>query len=107
MGNQINKNFGKKVRALRKSLGLTQEQLAEKIGISVISVANIESGRSGISFSKLEVLAKALDVKTFRLFTDIEVAKSDTKGEIIALMETMSEKQATAALEMIKILLLL
>jgi transcriptional regulator with XRE-family HTH domain len=38
--------FGDIVRALRRRLGLTQEELADRAGLSVRGVRKIESGRS-------------------------------------------------------------
>lgn len=38
--------FGERLRRLREAAGLTQEQLAEKAGLSVQGIASLESGRS-------------------------------------------------------------
>ena len=40
---------GKRIKALRKKHGLTQEKLAEQLGIAVNTVARIEIGNRGIS----------------------------------------------------------
>ena len=40
---------GKRIKALRKKHGLTQERLAEQLGIAVNTVARIEIGNRGIS----------------------------------------------------------
>ena len=40
---------GKRIKALRKKNGLTQETLAEQLGIAVNTVARIEIGNRGIS----------------------------------------------------------
>ena len=40
---------GKRIKALRKKNGLTQEKLAEQLGIAVNIVARIEIGNRGIS----------------------------------------------------------
>lgn len=37
--------FGKRVRAARKKFAMTQEQLAEKLILSVDSVSRIENGK--------------------------------------------------------------
>lgn len=44
----------------REALGLTQEQLAHRIGLVRTSVVNIESGRQGIHADTLPMIAKAL-----------------------------------------------
>ena len=43
------KESGKRIAALRKEKGMTQEQLAEKLNISYSMMAKIEIGNKGIS----------------------------------------------------------
>jgi ribosome-binding protein aMBF1 (putative translation factor) len=47
----------------RAALGLTQEQLAERMGTSHSAISRIESGQHRTSVSTLERLAQALDVR--------------------------------------------
>jgi ribosome-binding protein aMBF1 (putative translation factor) len=47
----------------RAELGLTQEQLAERMGTSHSAISRIESGQHRTSVSTLERLAQALDVR--------------------------------------------
>lgn len=49
-----------RVRELRTSLGWTQAKLAEKTGLSVPSISQIESGKQGFSDDSRVALAKAL-----------------------------------------------
>lgn len=65
---ELKKNFGKRVKELREAKGLTQAQLAEKIGVEPVTVSNIEVGRYGAHFSTIEKLVKALGVKAKDLF---------------------------------------
>ncbi|MBR6401282.1 MAG: helix-turn-helix domain-containing protein [Firmicutes bacterium] len=58
-------NFNDNLRSLRLDMGLTQGQLAHKIGTSQSSIGMYESGARQPNFETLEKLAKALD-------TDIE-----------------------------------
>jgi transcriptional regulator with XRE-family HTH domain len=61
--------FGRRVRALRETRGLTQEQLAERAQISVDFLSLIERGRNSPSFENLEALACALGLAVASLFT--------------------------------------
>jgi transcriptional regulator with XRE-family HTH domain len=61
--------FGRRVRALRETRGLTQEQLAERAEISVDFLSLIERGRNSPSFENLEALARALGLGVASLFT--------------------------------------
>lgn len=60
--------FGKKLRALRRANDMTQENLAEKIGVSVEFVSNVERGINAPSFETLEKIAVVLKTKYKDLF---------------------------------------
>ncbi len=64
----LNKFFGKKLCKLRKEKGLTQEQLSEKVGVSVEFISYLERGIYGASFETLAKIAKALDCSVKALF---------------------------------------
>lgn len=64
----IKKLFGKRIKELRTSLNLTQEQLAEKMGVSPKSLSQIELGNNFISAEKLALMCEALNTKPKTLF---------------------------------------
>jgi transcriptional regulator with XRE-family HTH domain len=52
--------FGKRVRAKREGLGLTQEKLAEKADLHHTYIGSVERGERNIALENIVVLAKAL-----------------------------------------------
>ncbi|MDO5437098.1 MAG: helix-turn-helix transcriptional regulator [bacterium] len=60
---QLLKKFGKNVKIERIKLDLTQEQLAEKLGMSQNYLACIECGRQNMSLGKILELSEALGVE--------------------------------------------
>ena len=56
------KKFGKNVKIERVKKDLTQEQLAEIMGVSQNYVASIEGSKENMSLGKILELSKALDV---------------------------------------------
>lgn len=60
--------FGKKLRTLRRANDMTQENLAEKIGVSVEFISNVERGINAPSFETLEKMANVFKVKYKDLF---------------------------------------
>jgi len=60
--------FGKRLQALRREAGMTQERLAERIDLTVESVSNIERGVFGPKFDTLEKIAAVLGVRVKALF---------------------------------------
>lgn len=65
---ELKRNFGKRLRNLRRSRDITQEQLAELVGRSVNFISLIENGVNAPSFATIEKLAKALNVEVADLF---------------------------------------
>lgn len=75
-------NFGCRVRALRKSRNLTQEQLSAVLHISIDHLGKIEVGKRGISIDLLLDLSEALEVSLdFLVKGDINT-RTDAKGLI-------------------------
>lgn len=60
--------LGQKVQKLRKALGYTQEELAEKLHISRTHMGHIEQGRKSPSLKLMEKLARVLKVSVSELF---------------------------------------
>ena len=57
------KRIGGEIAELRIKQGLTQEQLAEKLGIKQQSVSRIELGLFSVGFDMLQKIAEALGGK--------------------------------------------
>ena len=55
----IDKIFGKVLREFRIKSGLTQEQLSEKLGISLKYISRIENGNNGV---KTQTLIRYMDI---------------------------------------------
>lgn len=58
------KEFGEKVKELRTERGLSQKQLADKLGVATNTVSQYESGKSKTSIDVLANLAVELDTTT-------------------------------------------
>lgn len=57
---EINKFIGKKIVEARKNEGITQQSLANFLGISRIAMSSYETGRTRITIPNLALLSKAL-----------------------------------------------
>lgn len=62
--------FGKNVRYYRFEKNLTQEKFAELVDLNASYVSEIESGKYGPTFEKIEVIAKVLDITPYLLFQE-------------------------------------
>ena len=68
--NQLSFIAGKNLQILRKQNHLTQADLAEKLGISISHVANIESRRTSVSLELIEKILKLFDITPNDLLLD-------------------------------------
>ena len=68
MNTKILERLGEQLRYLRKEQNLTQEELAEKIGVHPTYIGKIEGGKSNPSPIMLFKLSRALKVKLSKVF---------------------------------------
>lgn len=80
---ELKKQIGKKIQSIRKSRGITQEGLAEMIGIEIPSLSNIETGKYSPSIETLQKLATALNVKVWEFYYVEEISIDEMRKEII------------------------
>lgn len=72
----LQNKLGEKIRQLRKSRGLTQEQLAEKLCIDNKHLSRIEKGKHMPTYKILKSLAETLD---FDIYSIEELSVTDIK----------------------------
>ena len=64
------KSIGRRIKAARIRLDMTQERLAEKVNLSPSHLSNIETGTTKVSLPTIIKLANALQVSVDSLLTD-------------------------------------
>lgn len=64
----VQREVGRRLRELRRQRDLTQEALAEKLGMLAPNYARIEQGRVNVTIDTLVRIANALDVGPGDLF---------------------------------------
>lgn len=80
------RDFGANVSARRHRLGLSQGQLAEKLGIGQDTLSRIESGQAAPKFRRLYDFAQALQCPVAGLFmnaTEVEQDKGRFFSELV------------------------
>jgi transcriptional regulator with XRE-family HTH domain len=62
LSGRVNAIFGQKLARARKSRSLTQKELANLIGVSRVTVANIEGAKQNVQLAQVYSVARALNV---------------------------------------------
>lgn len=68
---KLMEGFGRRVSDVRRSKKLTQQQVAEATGLSVVAIAYIETGKRWARLGTLNKIAKALKTDIAELFKGI------------------------------------
>ena len=86
---------GKRIKNRRKHLQLTQERLAQLLGLSRASLANIEIGRQNLLLHRLYQIAATLDVEIVDLLPSPPGRTVTYGDEDIPLPENLNARQRT------------
>ena len=79
----IDKRIGKRFKQRREELGLTQEQLAEKLGLTVHYISTIERGTSFPRCEKLILLLNGLETTADAIFCDVVEKSTECESSIL------------------------
>ena len=71
LGEEIFRVFGARVEAARKKKGLTQEELAERIGVSQSMINHIEKARKKPSFENAIAIAREFNTTVESLLAGV------------------------------------
>ena len=95
--------IGQRIRKIRKAHNLSQEELAERIGISTTHMSHIETGNTKLSLPVFVDLAAALEVRTDELLYDSDSAvRSTFIEEIVRLLDTCTTQQVKIIEDVLK-----
>lgn len=93
-----NKEFGARIKELREEQNLTQENLAELIGVEYQTINRIENGVYFTNYTNLEKFAKAFNIPIEELFNYSHIKK---KPKLIKEINEFLDKSTPKELEFI------
>jgi transcriptional regulator with XRE-family HTH domain len=96
----IRASFGVNLKYYRKKCRLSQEQLSEKVEISVMHLSKIERGLTFVSADLLEKLSVNLEITPARLFCNNTEKIYD--DDVLNKFDRITEKNLIKAIESIK-----
>jgi len=79
--------LGLKIKQLRQQAGLSQEKLAEMVGVTFQQVQKYENGHTTLNIIKLQHIAKALKVSVSELFSSTPMQHMRLTGEEDQLLQ--------------------
>jgi transcriptional regulator with XRE-family HTH domain len=106
----LNHAVGTRIRIARLRAGLTQERLAERLGVEPTTVYRFESGRRGVTLPMLLRIAAVLNVRAAELL-DMETpahllpayADGEAVTELLAVFQRLDPGQRALAVQLVRV----
>lgn len=97
------KAIGKRIKIARINAEMTQEQLAEKVSLSISHISNIETGTTKVSLSAIVNLANVLSVTVDQLLCDnLTQARPQFEQDIRQVLDTCSPYELRVVRQQVK-----
>src|SRR3954464_2260972 len=83
---KTNKTIGKNIRTFRHQHGWSQEDVANRLGISIPAFSKIETGVTDINLSRLEQIANIFEVNVVNLLA-LDAEQTDLKPSSLSVAQ--------------------
>lgn len=93
--------FATNIQRKRKLLGLTQEDLAARLGIGQQSMSRIERGVAAPKFERLTDIARELHCSVAALFVEPSAVGGDTQDVLANILGELSETERACVLKFV------
>lgn len=98
---ETNREIGLRLRGCREQHALTRERLAEYADISVQFLADIETGRKGMTVQTLRKLALALHCSTDELVFGAQGTEQPVNAALRSQLQMLTPAQASLAADIL------
>lgn len=96
-------DIGRRIRKYRKACNLSQESLADRVGISTTHMSHIETANTKLSLQVLCDIANELEVGIDDIvYGSSNVSKTSIQNEISELLSSSSIRDLNIMLEVLK-----
>ena len=101
------RDVGARLAEVRRTRGLTQEQLAEIVGVDPQTIQRAETGRTSLSLLRIRRVADALDVNLGELFREVGAEMPEQwlepgAAELLAVWSGVPEARRALALRVLR-----
>ena len=94
MPHPVDVHVGKRIRHRRWLVGMTQQQLAEDVGIKFQQIQKYETGANRVSASRLWDISETLNVPIIFFFEGIDKSKEKAEDGDAIPTDLMGDKEA-------------
>ena len=102
----VDERLGKKIQFYREKAGISQEALAEHIGVSITSISNIERGANYPSFENFVKILNFINASPNQVMFDmVNQAQISKASELWDQIKTLDNEKRNRIYRIIQILL--
>ena len=102
----IDKRIGKRIKECRERLGLTQEQFAEKTGLTPNYISTLERGASFPRCDKLILIMNALETNADAIFCDVLEHSADYHASVLSRrLEALPPREQKRILDILELMI--
>lgn len=103
--NDAKQTLANAIREARTEIGLSQERLAENLGLDTRTILNIEAGRGNPKFEVLYPLITYLKIPADAIFYPDSKNEQPNLQKLLATLKNCTEQEADALLPMVRYIL--
>lgn len=96
------KRIGQRLKELRLQANITQEELAEGVGVATKTVSYWENGHNPVTLSKIPLIATTLNVPIYKLFVFLDVEEDVADKDYIELLQMKTSKELEVLFNLVK-----
>ena len=102
----VDERFGKKIQFFREKAGISQEELAAHVGVSVTSISNIERGANYPSFENFIKILNFIKASPNSVLLEVvDEAQVSKAGELWEKMKDLDTESRNRILRVVEVLL--
>lgn len=96
------KNFGKRLKELRLQAKMSQEQLAEYVGVATKTVSYWENAHNPVTLNKIPLIADALNIPVYKLFVFFDTEEQSANKDYIKILQSKTGQELEALCKVVK-----
>lgn len=98
----FHRELGKRLKYLRLQANMTQEKLAELVGVATKTVSYWETAHNPVTLNKIPIIADALNVPVYKLFVFLNIEEKIADKDYITLLQSKTGEELNTLFNVIK-----
>ena len=96
--------IGERLKAARKNAQLTQQQLAEKLNVSIAYISRVEVGSTHLNLKRLAQFCSVLNVSEGQILNGVTSGQNYLSTEFVSILDKCSQKKQKLIYSIAKII---